>query len=373
MTSRERLLAIFRQQNYDRLPIWIMLPYTYETEGMDYNLEESYQEVVSFARKYTDFIDRTGINRGDITSELLFHHPKISRFLEKQADGSERYCIQCGHIKLSKGIKGAMKWVSGSTNVSDNYITDVSQLADIMRLPYEMPIIDMIRYKEKMNPVGDAGLTCVIFEDTFSMFHNIVSEEDACVFAAMETKEVKKFLDFLLPRQLKYYEQFLTVGAGDVFFISGAEYLTSPLGSPRVFRELITPYNKAIVELIHSYGKHAILHCHGNVRDILGEIKEIGADALHPVEPKPMGDAEIVDVRKALGDEIILIGNIEYSDLAEKTQDEINSLVKTLIKETGNKNLILSPSCSMYEPRISKKQSDNYIAFMQAGLEYGKK
>jgi len=373
MTGRQRLQAIFRKEKYDRLPIWVMLPYTYEVEGLDVNQEESYKELVSFSRKYTDFIDRTSINKGDITSHLLFNHPRVKKYIEIQPDGMERVCISCGEVKFTKGIKGSMNWVSGSSNVSDNYVKDVEDLESIMQFPYEMPVIDMNPYIEKMNLVGEAGVSCLIFEDTFSIFHNIVSEADACIFSAIETDEVARFLDFLLPRQLKYYEQFLIKDVGEVFFISGAEYLTSPLGSPEVFAKLITPYNKAIVDLVHSYGKQAILHCHGNIKNVLGEIKVIGADALHPVEPAPMGDVDIADVRKFLGDDVILVGNIEYSDLAEKTNDEIKTMVKELITKTGNKNFILSPSCGMFESRISPKQSGNFIAMVEAGIEFGKK
>ena len=97
----------------------------------------------------------------------------------------------------------------------------------------------------------------------------------------------------------------------------------------------------------------------------------MGPDALQPVEPPPFGDCTLEEARRKLGDDMVLIGNIEYTDLAEKEPEEIAALVKTAIQQGGRRNFILCPSCTPYEQLISEKTAGNYIAMIQAGLKYG--
>ena len=93
--------------------------------------------------------------------------------------------------------------------------------------------------------------------------------------------KLKDFLDFVTPRVLDVYEQFLSQGVGEIFFVTGAEYLGPPLGSPDLFHRLVTEYDRGLFELIRRYGKKTILHCHGRLREILGELIEIGPDSMN--------------------------------------------------------------------------------------------
>ena len=91
---------------------------------------------------------------------------------------------------------------------------------------------------------------------------------------------------------------------------------------------------KGIVDLIRSYGKKSILHYHGQLYDVLDGMKQIGPDALHTIEAPPVGNCTIAQAREELGD-MILIGNVQYDDLAHQSREEIAAQVRAAVAEGG--------------------------------------
>ena len=159
---------------------------------------------------------------------------------------------------------------------------------------------------------------------------------------------------------------------GEVFFIVGAEFAGPPLVSPAKFSEMSARYVKGIVDLIREYGKWSIVHYHGNLYRILDGMKAIGPDGLHTVEAPPIGDCTISQAREVLGKETILIGNIQYDDLARREPAEIEAMVQAAVEEGRSGRFILSPTAGPYEQEIGEQQVGNYLAFIEAGIKYGK-
>jgi hypothetical protein len=348
MTSRERLRAVFNHKIPDRVPIWLLFPYEREPIAADVYSEESYQEVVRCVLENTDFIERNTLNveflgakPGSSVVDFVFHHPAVHKSSEFTEKGQP-------------------------------YLTDLNDLSMIMGLPYEVPEVDLAPFRDRAERLGDRGLHGILIIDPISVFHDLCSETDFLIWSFTETVRVRRFLDVVIQRMTAIYEQFLEAGVGEVFFLSGPEYLTPPLGTLPIFRELVTAYDRDIVKLVRSYGKRTILHCHGRLRDVLEEMAEIGPEALQPVEPPPSGDCTLAEARRALGEEMVLIGNIEYGDLVSRTVEEIEELVAKAIAEGGPRDFVLGPSCSPYEDKISQKTAENYIAMITAGLKYGK-
>ena len=383
MTSKERLMTVFSHRIPDRIPIWLSFPFESEPFTADVNNLACYREVTEQVRKHQDFIERNAVNTdflGDTGSlgraadangiDFLFHHPEVSRFrIEEAGQGMRRVTRRVQYRDVT--LEQITLTEQGRTQVIP-YLSDVSDIEKIMEFPYEIPTIDMGMYRKKAENLGDRGLHGIMIIDPLSVLHDNSSETDFSIWALTHTALFRKFLDFITPRMLEIYRQFLDQKVGETFFISGPEYVAPPLGSPGLFHELATGYNRQLVELIRSYGKKSILHCHGSVRSVLEEIAAIGPDALHPIEPSPMGDCTLRQARQALGEKTVLIGNIQYSDLAARGSSEIERMVELAIEDGGPGNFILSPSCSPYENQISRRVSENYLTMIRAGLKYGR-
>ena len=80
---------------------------------------------------------------------------------------------------------------------------------------------------------------------------------------------------------------------------------------PSQFRELFLPRLAEIVSRIHSHGLPAILHSCGHISDYLDDIVSLGFEAIHPLQRTAGMDLQ--HVKRAYGDRICLIGNIDSS------------------------------------------------------------
>ena len=69
---------------------------------------------------------------------------------------------------------------------------------------------------------------------------------------------------------------------------------------------------------------------------------------------------------------MILIGNIQYDDLVHKDKEEIKMLVKATMNEGKAGRFILSPTAGPYEDVLSERTVENYITFIETGIEHGK-
>ena len=58
-----------------------------------------------------------------------------------------------------------------------------------------------------------------------------------------------------------------------------------------------------------------VIHSHGRLRLILDAIASTGCDGLDPIEPPPQGDMALAEVRARHGQQMVLFGNLEASDL----------------------------------------------------------
>jgi hypothetical protein len=113
------------------------------------------------------------------------------------------------------------------------------------------------------------------------------------------------------------------------------------------------------------------VHCHGRVNTVLDEFVQGGVQLLDPVEPPPQGDIEIAEAKqRAAAGPMTLIGNIEHSDLCQRSTQEIERLVRQAVCDGGRKHFILGAS-DVPISAIDERVRDNLICFIEAGIRYG--
>ena len=59
--------------------------------------------------------------------------------------------------------------------------------------------------------------------------------------------------------------------------------------SPEIYRRMIKPYQRRLIEFIHSKGVKVILHCCGAIRALLPDFIEMGVQIIHPVQTSARG------------------------------------------------------------------------------------
>lgn len=153
----------------------------------------------------------------------------------------------------------------------------------------------------------------------------------------------------------------------DIVFVGGdlaSNY--GPLISPEHYEEFVFPHHKQMCEVIHSFGLKALKHTDGAVMPIMDKILEAGFDVYHPTEPSLL---DIGDMKKAYGDRICLMGNVDCTYILEEgTAAEVETdVLRVINKASPGGGHILSSSNSIH-PNV---KPENFITMLKAARKYG--
>ncbi len=171
-------------------------------------------------------------------------------------------------------------------------------------------------------------------------------------------------------KQLEYLYRFcLERDLADVYFLVGSELASPPMLSRETFQRWVVPYEKRLIEMIHSYGKNAIQHYHGQIKEILPDFVEMCPDALHTIEAPPVGNCTLAEAFDITQNKITLIGNIQYDEFRSLDPDEMKECVHDVLDEVDGRRFILSPSAGPFDADPPDALIDNYIAFIDAARE----
>jgi len=355
----------------------MMFPYESEPFAADVYNEESYRDVAELVRKETDFIERNATNTdflvgketGLANVDFLFNHSDVEKTTEYHANGKTHTTVH--RVRYRDTILEKKIATTGESTRVEPYLKRIEDVERIVEMPYEVPAIDLGPYRARAERLGEDGLHGIQCIDPISVFHDICSEVDFTMWVYTHRDLVKEFLSAVAPRVKAVYAQFLDASVGEIFWVSGPEYLCPPFASPETFNELGAGFDRPLFDMIREKGKKTILHCHGMISDVLPGIKDLNPHALHPIEPPPFGDCSLTEARSALGDDVILIGNIEYMDLESKGPGEIETLVKNGIDEGGRERFVLSPSCTPFGDTLNERVAENYKQMIETGIRYG--
>ena len=125
-------------------------------------------------------------------------------------------------------------------------------------------------------------------------------------------EKIERFLDAAMEHYRLVYGYCLDRDFADVYFLVGSELASPPLVSRQTFQRWIVPYARELISMIHSHGKYAMQHYHGQIRLILEDFLTMGADALHTIESPPTGNCTLTEACEVLKDKIVLVGNVQY-------------------------------------------------------------
>ena len=112
---------------------------------------------------------------------------------------------------------------------------------------------------------------------------------------------------------------------------SDYSFNVNPFFSPELFDELIVPYLRDVVAGYREMGYYSIKHTDGNIMPILRQMADCKPDAFHSLDPQ--GGVKIPEVRKIIGDQICLIGNVNCGLLQTGTEEECKADILRSLRE----------------------------------------
>lgn len=152
---------------------------------------------------------------------------------------------------------------------------------------------------------------------------------------------------------------------GALWFSDDIAYATGLMTLPDFYRTHFFPFLKRIGDIAKKKSVPFIYHTDGLLWDVMDDIIESGATALHPIEPKAM---DIKEVRKKYGDRLALCGGIDLDLLARGTPEEIKAITIDYIESFGKSGGWAAGSSNSITDYV---KLENYLAMTQTVLERG--
>jgi len=94
-----------------------------------------------------------------------------------------------------------------------------------------------------------------------------------------------------------------------------------PFLSPAMFSEFVTPYLARFIQACRDAGLYTIKHTDGNILPILDQLVQARPHALHSLDPQ--AGVDIAEVKRRVGKDVCLVGNVNCGLLQTGTNDEV--------------------------------------------------
>ncbi|MCC8181176.1 MAG: uroporphyrinogen decarboxylase, partial [Planctomycetes bacterium] len=205
------------------------------------------------------------------------------------------------------------------------------------------------------------SITMGFFERAWSL----MGMEDALVGMAMDDDDIRAVFDGILEHHLKLLDIALPHTFDALYFGDDWGQQQGLIMGPVLWRKYIKPAVARIFAKAKAAGKYIVLHSCGDLREIMGDLVEIGVDVYNTVQP------EIYDLKKLkqeFGRDLTFYGGISTQQfLPTATREETKRMAMDVIKTMApGGGYILSPTHSV-TPDIPV---DNILAIVEAGKEY---
>lgn len=257
----------------------------------------------------------------------------------------------------------------------EHFVKDDRDIERLLSLPVEPASPDLTTAKEWHARLGDKGLNYVAYSDPLYAVAQWFRFEDFVVRCLLDLPRIQALVEREFAGIQQELEAMLDQAKGYdfLFFTVGPEIATPPMLPPRLFAELITPYEAELVRMIHKAGQLVAIHCHGKVGLVFEEFKRIGVDVLEPMEPPPQGDITLTEALDRAGG-MCLMGYIQDQDLYTARPGEMREKVRAvceLVKARGCTGYIMTSTATPYMDSPPEDFVRNYIEYLQAAQELG--
>ena len=314
MTSRERMIAAFRNETPDMVPvapdISNMVPVRLTGRPFwDVYLHGD----PPLGQAYVNAVRHYGFDGWADGGQLAWQAPEVefSRRILEQSD--ERIVQETTARTPAGGLRKVT--VFPADNVpwdTERWVKNVERDLPCIKYLYADPSTwGLAPYETLRGAMGDSGAVglCVGLPGLHhytSLFDGGAEAASAAWFenhsALMDLNEhVHHYCVAYARRGLEARPDFLLLGASGLM----------TLQSPRIFRELSLPAIREITHMARTDGIASHLHACGRQR-LLVELlaRESELDSIEPLEPPPMGDCDLAEIKLRFGHRLGLKGNL---------------------------------------------------------------
>ncbi len=210
-------------------------------------------------------------------------------------------------------------------------------------------LVDLVREKS-----GDRYFLMLHGDATFSVPDGRHMEEFSYRIAD-EPEKLKAQAETEMRWVLERAERLHKHGGLDGFALC-ADYCfnSGPFLSPALFSEFVTPYLARLTKSYRDMDFYVIKHTDGNIMPILDQLVQTRPHALHSLDPQ--GGVDIAEVKRRVGREVCLIGNVNCGLLDNGSDEQVIESVRYALRHgmPGGGYIFSSSNCIYTGMRLSR-------------------
>lgn len=134
--------------------------------------------------------------------------------------------------------------------------------------------------------------------------------------------------------------------------------------SRAMYREFVLPYERAVVAEAHRLGMQAYIWYLGALMPFLEDIAETGVDAIYGEQGRKGYEADVVEMRRRLGDGICLVGFNNETDMIEGNREALAAEIARQIEGAGRNGAFMMGTTYITED-TPPEHLDYYIETVQ--------
>ncbi len=144
-----------------------------------------------------------------------------------------------------------------------------------------------------------------------------------------------------------------------------------PLFSPKMYREMIKPYQAELFQAIKRRTKAKIfMHSCGDIYPLIGDLIEIGVDVLNPVQVSTVGMADTARLKREFGRHISFCGGIDtHRVLPRGTTSDVRAEVRRRIRDLAPGGGYILSAVHCIQPDVPP---ENVVAMFDEGRNVGR-
>jgi uroporphyrinogen decarboxylase len=171
-----------------------------------------------------------------------------------------------------------------------------------------------------------------------------------------DTPFVRKVLDVRTEWCIAMYRKAIDLGAEIVVLGDDAGHRGGPMIPPRMWRELVLPYQRRI---IHELDVPVIWHSDGNIEPLLSMAIDAGFAGIHGLEPA--AGIDLAKVKREFGQRLVLVGNIDVRVLFNSDLDLVRREVNRCIEQGAPGGRYMIGTCNIvYDGMNSSSVSEMF-------------
>jgi uroporphyrinogen decarboxylase len=337
LTGRERVLAVLRGEEPDRVPTF------------EWDIDSGLIRRMTNGGTYEGFLDTYGLD-AVICGPSYTRHPasnrrSIDEWGVTRARGLEDYAMPVDELAPIVSWSDLASWEPPDPHRPGRFERMRSQVA---------------RFKGKV----------AIFlrtRDVWSSPRELLGYTQLLI----DCLDRPRLVDALVHKCVDHSIAIVRVAAdlGAEVVITGDDIADSrgPLISPDLWASLFLPHFRRLVRAIHDCGLYYWKHTDGNITDLMDRLVDAGIDGIDPIDP--LAGMDLASVKRRWGNRLAIKGNVDcVRTLTRGTEQEVVEAVKACIRTAGpGGGYVCSSSNSIH----SGVKPELYKAMLAAVRAYG--